>query len=85
PVRQHGTYWYHSHSNMQEAMGLYGPLIIDPAGVESVGYDREHVLVLSDWSPLHPHEILEKLKKSPGYFNRQRTTLTGLIDGSDRM
>lgn len=85
PVRQHGTYWYHSHSNMQEAIGLYGPLIIDPAGVDAVAYDREHVLVLSDWSPLHPHEILEKLKKSPGYFNRQRTTLSGLIDGSDRM
>ncbi len=85
PVRQAGTYWYHSHSNMQEAMGLYGPLIIDPTGVDPVVCDREHVLVLSDWSFLHPHEILDRLKKSPGYFNRRRTTLAGLLDGSDRM
>jgi CopA family copper-resistance protein len=85
PVRQHGTYWYHSHSNMQEAIGLYGPLVIDPAGADPVAYDREHVLVLSDWSALHPHQIRDRLKKSPGYFNHQRTTLSGLIDGSDRM
>ncbi|WP_313011546.1 copper resistance system multicopper oxidase [Brevundimonas sp.] len=84
PVIQSGTYWYHSHSNLQEAMGHYGPLVIDPAGADPVAYDREHVLVLSDWSFLHPHQILDKLKKSPGYFNRQRTTLAGLIDGSDR-
>ncbi|WP_404822098.1 copper resistance system multicopper oxidase [Brevundimonas goettingensis] len=84
-VRQHGTYWYHSHSNMQEAIGLYGPLIIDPLTPDPVEYDREHVLVLSDWSALHPHQILDRLKKSPGYFNHQRTTLAGLIDGSDRM
>lgn len=85
PVRQSGTYWYHSHSNMQEAMGLLGPLVIDPAGAEPAPYDREHIIVLSDWSFLHPHEILSKLKKSPGYFNHNRTTLQGLMDGSDRM
>ncbi|MHC3125961.1 copper-binding protein [Brevundimonas sp. GN22] len=85
PVIQSGTYWYHSHSNMQEAMGMFGPIVIDPAGVDPVGYDREHVLVLSDWSFLHPHEILQKLKKSPGYFNQQKTTLAGLISGEDGM
>ena len=85
PVRQSGTFWYHSHSGLQEALGHYGPIVIDPAGTDPVAYDREHVLVLSDWSFMHPHEIFEKLKKSPGYFNRQRTTLAGLLDGSDRM
>jgi len=85
PVIQAGTYWYHSHSNLQEAMGCYGPLVIDPAGAEPVAYDREHVIVLSDWSFIHPHEILAKLKKSPGYFNRSRTTLSGLVSGEDRM
>ncbi|WP_298746830.1 copper resistance system multicopper oxidase [uncultured Brevundimonas sp.] len=85
PIRQSGTFWYHSHSGLQEALGHYGPLVIDPAGADPVAYDREHVLVLSDWSFMHPHEIFEKLKKSPGYFNRQRTTLAGLLDGSDRM
>jgi len=85
PVIQSGTYWYHSHSDLQEAMGHYGPLVIDPAGADPVAYDREHVLVLSDWSFMHPHTIMEKLKKSPGYFNRSRTTLSGLISGEDRM
>jgi len=84
-VRQNGTYWYHSHSGLQEQMGHYGPIVIDPAGADPVGYDREHVLVLSDWSFLHPHDILAKLKKSPGYFNQQRTTLSGLLSGEDRM
>ncbi|OYX58044.1 MAG: copper-binding protein [Brevundimonas subvibrioides] len=85
PIRQSGTFWYHSHSGLQEPLGHYGPLVIDPAGADPVPYDREHVLVLSDWSFMHPHEILTKLKKSPGYFNRRRTTLAGLIDGSDGM
>lgn len=85
PVIQSGTFWYHSHSNLQEAMGHYGPLIIDPAGADPVAYDREHVIVLSDWSFLHPHEILDRLKKSPGYFNQSRTTLSGLLSGEDGM
>ena len=76
PVRQSGTFWYHSHSGLQEALGHYGPIVIDPAGPDPVGYDREHVLVLSDWSFLHPHEILDRLKKSPGYFNQSRTMRT---------
>jgi CopA family copper-resistance protein len=85
PIRQSGTFWYHSHSGLQEPLGHYGPLVIDPAGADPVAYDREHVLVLSDWSFMHPHEILTKLKKSPGYFNRQRTTLAGFLNGNDRM
>jgi len=85
PVIQSGTFWYHSHSNLQEAMGHYGPLIIDPAGADPMAYDREHVIVLSDWSFLHPHEILDRLKKSPGYFNQSRTTLSGLMSGEDGM
>jgi CopA family copper-resistance protein len=81
PVRQSGTYWYHSHSGLQEQMGLYGPIVIDPAGAEPAAYDREHVIVLSDWSFMHPHRIMEKLKSEPGYFNRQRMTLAGRLSG----
>ena len=81
PVRQSGTYWYHSHSRMQEAMGMYGAIVIDPAQADPVAYDREHVVVLSDWSFLHPHTIMDKLKKQPGYFNMQRQTLAGLLAG----
>ncbi|HEX7750802.1 MAG TPA: copper resistance system multicopper oxidase [Novosphingobium sp.] len=84
PIVQSGTYWYHSHSGLQEQLGHYGPLVIDPAGGDPVQYDREHVVVLSDHSQLHPHEIFLKLKKQAGYFNRQRQTLAGLLEGEDQ-
>ncbi|KRA81244.1 copper resistance system multicopper oxidase [Altererythrobacter sp. Root672] len=84
PVRQSGTYWYHSHSGMQEAMGMYGAIVIDPATPDPVAYDREHVLLLADWSFLHPHTILRKLKAQAGYFNMQRQTLAGLLAGKDQ-
>lgn len=83
PVRQAGTYWYHSHSGLQEQQGHYGPLVIDPAGADPVAYDREHVIVLSDWSFLHPHQIMAKLRQQAGYFNRRRQTLAG--DGGPRL
>lgn len=76
PIRQSGTYWYHSHSGLQEQQGHYGPIVIDPAGTDPVAYDREHVIVLSDWSFLHPHEIIGFLKKQGGFFNRGKQTLT---------
>lgn len=83
PVRQAGTYWYHSHSGLQEQQGHYGPIVIDPAGADPVAYDREHVIVLSDWSFLHPHRIMAKLRQQAGYFNRRRQTLAG--DGGARL
>lgn len=84
PVRQAGTYWYHSHSGLQEQMGHYGPIVIDPAGPPHAPCDREHVIVLSDHSPLHPHEIFRKLKLQGGYFNRQKQTLAGALAGRDQ-
>ncbi|HEX7852261.1 MAG TPA: copper resistance system multicopper oxidase [Sphingobium sp.] len=84
PIRQAGTYWYHSHSNMQEAMGLFGPIVIDPAGSDPVGYDREHVILLSDWSSVHPHMQLRRLKQMGGYYNRQKQTLGSLLAGKDQ-
>ena len=84
PVRQSGTYWYHSHSGMQEAVGHYGPIVIDPAGPDPVQASREHVIVLSDWSPVHPHILLKRLKQTGGYFNMQRQTLAGQLAGRDQ-
>jgi CopA family copper-resistance protein len=81
PVRQSGTYWYHSHSGLQEQMGHYGPIVIDPADADPVVYDREHVIVLSDWTFRNPHELITKLKKEGGYFNRQKMTLLGRLSG----
>jgi CopA family copper-resistance protein len=84
PVRQAGTYWWHSHSGLQEQVGLYAPMIIDPAGEDPIAYDREHVVVLSDWSFLHPHELFRKLKVNAGHFNMQKQTVTGLLKGQDQ-
>ena len=84
PVRQSGTYWYHSHSGLQEQMGHYGPIVIDPRGEDPIASDREHVIVLSDHSPMHPHAIFRKLKQQGGYFNFQKQTLAGLLAGRDQ-
>lgn len=84
PVLQNGTYWYHSHSNLQEQMGHYGPLVVDPANGSTPDHDRDHVILLSDHARLHPHEIFRRLKVDPGGFNRQRQTLGGLLGGKDQ-
>ncbi len=71
-VRQSGTYWYHSHSGFQEQLGLYGPLVIDAREPEPFRYDREHVVLLSDWTDENPRRIFSKLKKQSDYYNRDR-------------
>ncbi len=80
PLRQYGTYWYHSHSGMQEQLGLYGPLIIDPAEPEPFAYAREHIVVLSDWTFSDPMRLLAKLKKQSDFSNLQQRTLGDFFD-----
>jgi CopA family copper-resistance protein len=73
-VKQGGTYWYHSHSGFQEQRGLYGPLVIDPLQPEPFTYDREHVVMLTDWTDEDPARVFAKLKKRSDYYNfNQRT------------
>ncbi|MGN3974140.1 copper resistance system multicopper oxidase [Tsuneonella sp. SYSU-LHT278] len=76
PIRQSGTYWWHSHSGLQEQAGHYGPIVVEPAGSDPVQADRDYVLLLSEFTPLHPHAIMAKLKKGEEYFNDQKTTWT---------
>ena len=85
PLKQAGTYWYHSHSGLQEQIGHYGPLVIDPVGPDPIAYDREHVIVLSDWSFMHPHMIFTRMKQEGGFFNRQKRTLMDRLGGADPM
>ena len=84
PVIQNGTYWYHSHSGFQEQVGLYGPIIIDPKGADPVRYDREYVVMLSDFSFLSPELIIQRLKQEGGVFNYQRQTVASLLAGRDQ-
>jgi len=75
PIRQAGTYWWHAHT-LQEPMGHYGPIIIDPANGDPHQVDRDYVVMLSDWSPMDPHVLMKKLKVGEAPFNFQKTTAT---------
>ncbi|MDN2657048.1 copper resistance system multicopper oxidase [Cobetia sp. 14N.309.X.WAT.E.A4] len=75
PVTQSGTYWYHSHSGLQEQEGHAGPLIIDSATPEAFTYDREHVLLLTDWTFEDPKTVFRNLKTMEGYYNFQERTV----------
>jgi CopA family copper-resistance protein len=79
-VRQNGTYWYHSHSGLQEQLGHYGQLIVEPAESDPVAYDVEHSIILSDWTYDDPHRVLRNLKTIEGYYNFQRPTLANIDD-----
>jgi len=76
PIRQSGTYWYHSHSGLQEQSGHYGPMIIEPCGGDPIRADRDYILLLSDFTTLDPHFIMNRLRTGEGYFNRQQNTWT---------
>ena len=81
PVRQSGTYWYHSHSRFQEQTGHYGALIVDPEHKRPPEYDREYVVILSDWTNQDPETILSNLKQQSDFYNfHQRTVGTFLSD-----
>lgn len=71
-IRQKGTYWYHSHSNLQEAQGVYGSIVIEPSETKT---DRDYVIVLSDFSEENPNIILNNLKIDSGYYNYNKRTI----------
>ncbi len=79
PIKQSGTYWYHSHSHFQEQVGLYGPLIIEPRGKDPIEYDRDYVILLSDWPGQSPDTIASNLKQESDYYNYRQQTLRGFV------
>jgi CopA family copper-resistance protein len=83
-VRQGGTYWYHSHSAFQEQAGLYGALIIDPLAPEPFRYDRDHVVLLSDWTDLDPAALFARLKKMSDYDNFHQRTVGDFLHDARR-
>ncbi len=78
-VQQNGTYWYHSHSGMQEITGMYGAIIIEPADSDVVKYDREHTVILSDWTDENPMAVFNKLKVQGDYYNFHQPTVRDAI------
>ena len=83
-LRQSGTYWYHSHSGFQEQAGLYGALIIDAAEPEPFDYQRDHVVLLSDWTDLAPTDLYARLKKMPGHDNYGKRTVGDFLRDAKR-
>ena len=79
PVKQSGTYWYHSHSHFQEQNGPFGPLVIEPAGGERNPTDRDYVVMLNDWTDLDPERIYAILKRQSDYFNFNQLTLPDFL------
>ena len=78
-VRQAGTYWYHAHSSLQEARGLFGAIVIDPRDADPVAVDRDYVVLLSDWSDEDPHAIVRKLRIQSDYYNLHKRTVGDLL------
>ncbi len=83
-LKQHGTYWYHSHSGMQEQAGVYGPLVIEPREPEPFTYERDYVVMLSDWTDENPSQLLRTLKKQADYYNAHKRTVGDFIDDVSR-
>ena len=83
-LKQSGTYWYHAHSSLQEAKGVYGAIVIEPADQDPVVVDRDYVLLLSDWSDEDPHAIVRKLKIQPDYYNRYKRTVGDFVRDARR-
>jgi CopA family copper-resistance protein len=84
PAVQSGTYWYHSHSGMQEQTGLFGSIIIEPQKPDPFRYDREYVVHLSDWTDEDPMTVVANLKQQGDYYNYHRRTLGTFITDARR-
>ncbi len=78
-VRQNGTYWYHSHSGLQEQSGVYGPLVIDAKEPEPFEYDRDYVVMLTDWTDEDAVGLMKTLKKQSDYYNYNKRTVGDFI------
>lgn len=78
-VQQSGTYWYHSHSGFQEQTGLMGAIVIEPKDPDPVAYDRDMVVLLSDWTDTAPEKVYGTLKKMSHYYNFRDRTIGDLV------
>ena len=78
PIRQSGTYWYHSHTNLQEQSGVYGSIVIEPPE-ERLKVDRDHVVLFSDWTDEDPHAVLRTLKRGSEWYALEKGSSQSII------
>lgn len=77
PIRQSGTYWYHSHTMLQEQSGVFGSLLLHPKE-KTLDYDHDLILMLSDWTNENPHSIMRNLKRGNEWYQVKKGTATPL-------
>ncbi len=77
PIIHTGTYWYHSHTGLQEQRGVFGSIVIEPE-ISDMKTDIDHVVVLSDWTDENPDEILRMLKSGSEYYSLKKGTIQSL-------
>lgn len=72
PLIQSGTYWYHSHTMLQEQSGLYGSIVIKRPDEPPM---KDYVLLLSDWTDENPHQVLRYLKRGAEWYTIRKGAL----------
>ncbi len=81
-LRHSGTYWYHSHTHLQEQSGVYGGIVVEARGGEAINADREQVLIFSDWTDTDPHEVMRMLMRGSDYFGLMRRNSQSILGAS---
>jgi len=84
PIKQAGTYWYHSHTHLQEQSGVYGSIVISPKNGENHQADRDYVLQLSDWTHEDPDEVQRSLMRGSEYYAMKKGNLQSLVDAAKK-
>jgi FtsP/CotA-like multicopper oxidase with cupredoxin domain len=79
PLRHSGTYWYHSHTGLQEQQGLYGSIVVTPRGGEKIKSTQDHVLVLSDWTNEKPTEVMRTLMRGSEWYAIKKGNAQSLV------
>jgi FtsP/CotA-like multicopper oxidase with cupredoxin domain len=77
-LKHAGTYWYHSHTMLQEQIGVLGAIVVEPSAGEAQPADREHVLLLSDWTNEDPDEVMRTLKRGSDYYSLKKKAVPSL-------
>lgn len=84
PIKQTGTYWYHSHTGLQEQRGVYGAIVITPKDGERIKSDKDEVVVLSDWTNENPDDVLGTLKTGNDFYSLKKGTAQSLYGAAHK-
>jgi len=79
PLKHAGTYWYHSHTALQEQQGVYGAIVVAPKHGEPYRADRDYVLVLSDWTNENPNNVMRALMSGSEWYGIKKGTAQSIF------